>query len=66
MDTSLLVKSFPLATHPEGATQEEAELSSIQFAEAFYDRLFQEYPQAQALFSKEHTDMKRQFGTPLR
>jgi nitric oxide dioxygenase len=61
MDTSLLVKSFHLATHPEGATHEEAEQISLQFAETFYTRLFQQYPQAQTLFTQRSTDMKRQY-----
>ena len=61
MDTSLLVKSFHLATRPEGATHEEAEQASMQFAETFYTRLFQEYPQAETLFTQRSTDMKRQY-----
>ncbi len=61
MDTSLLVKSFHLAAHPEGATHKEAEQVSMQFAETFYNCLFQEYPQAQTLFTQRSTDMKRQY-----
>jgi hemoglobin-like flavoprotein len=61
MDALLLVKSFHLATHPDGATQEEVERASMQFAEAFYNHLFKEYPQTQTLFRQRGTDIKRQY-----